>query len=112
MGEVPNGRIPMFLFEASRMSGAPDMVFKLVQPKETELNKRLPPDGITPSALVAAAAGSSNPDVAKAMLADKESNASAGGHIWAVRVADEIGTHAELRSRAQDALGDWLKQHG
>jgi aminopeptidase N len=110
-GEVPNGRIPYFLFHASSASGEPDMLFKLVQPEEAKLNKRLPPDGITPSALVAAAAGSSNPETARALLADKESSASAGGHIWAMRIADMIGTAADLRSRAQDALGDWLKQH-
>ena len=111
-GEVPNGRIPEFLYEASSASGEPDMLFKLVQPHTEALNKRLPPDGISPSALVAAAAGSSNPDTAKALLADTSSNASAGGHIWALRVADMIGSSADLRSRAQEALAGWLKQRG
>ena len=110
-GQVPNGRIPMFLFEASSASGEPDMLFKLVQPQAEKLNKFLPPDGISPTVLVAAAAGSSNPDTAKELLADKASNASRGAHIWALRVADMIGTSADLRGRAQDALSGWLKQH-
>jgi aminopeptidase N len=108
-GQVPNGRVPMFLYVASASSGSPDLLFKLVQPHEAELDKLLPPGGPSPNVLVAAAAGSSNPDIAKAVLADKSSSASTGSHIWALRVADMIETSADLRSRAQDALAGWLK---
>jgi aminopeptidase N len=101
----------MFLYEASSASGEPDMLFKLVQPHEEELNKRLPPDGMSPSVLVAAAAGSSNPAIAKALLADPSSSASPGAHIWALRVSDGIESAADLRGRAQEALAIWLKTH-
>jgi len=111
-GEVPNGRIAMFLYQASSASGEPDLLFKLVGPHEDELNKRLPPDGLSPTVLVAAAAGSSNPATAKTLLADKSSSQSAGAHIWAMRVADMIETAADLRGRAQDALAGWLKSRG
>jgi aminopeptidase N len=108
-GQVPNGRITIFLYEASASSGSPDLLFNLVLPHEDELNKLLPPDGTGPSVAAAAAAGSSNPAIAKALMADKSSSSSTGGHIWALRVADMIGTSADLRSRAQDALAGWLK---
>jgi aminopeptidase N len=110
-GEVPNGRILQVLFTASSASGAPDELFRMVQPYEAALSKRMPPDGLGPTALTAAAAGSSNPETAKAVLAAKSSSANPGAHIWALRVADMIGTAADLRSRAQDALGEWLKSH-
>jgi aminopeptidase N len=110
-GAVPNGRIPMFLFQASQGSGDADLLFKLVLPEEPELAKRLPPDGLSPSVIAAAAAGSSNPDTAKALLAAKSSNASTGGKIWAARVADMIGTSAELRARAVPVVEAWLKVH-
>jgi aminopeptidase N len=110
-GEVPNGRIAILLYQASASSGAPDLLFELVKPHEDELNARQPADGVLPSVLVAAAAGSSNPATARALLADKSSSASPGAHIWALRVADMIETNADLRGRAQAALAGWLKAH-
>jgi aminopeptidase N len=111
-GEVPNGRIAGFLYEASLSSGAPDLLFDLVRPHEDELNSHYGPESPLPSVLVAAAAGSSNPAVAKALLADKSSSASTGWHIWTMRVADMIETNADLRGRTQEALAGWLKAHG
>jgi aminopeptidase N len=111
-GEVPNGRIAVLLDQASFGSGAPDLLFELVKPHADALNARQPADGVLPPVLVAAAAGSSNPATAKALLADKSSSASPGWHIWALRVADMIETSADLRGRAQAALSDWLKAHG
>jgi aminopeptidase N len=110
-GEVPNGRVPMFLFQASQASGKADLVYKLVVPVEAKLAKRLPPDGLGPTVLIAAAAGSSNPVTAKAVVAAPSSNATTGSKIWAARVADMIGTSAELRARAVPVVEAWLKTH-
>jgi aminopeptidase N len=111
-GKVPNGRVGMLLYKASLNSGNADELVKLVQPQEDNLNKRLPPDGASPTVLVAAAAGSSNADIARAVLADKSSKVSMGAHIWALRVADMIETAAELRQRAEPALAAWFKDKG
>jgi aminopeptidase N len=111
-GAVPNGRIARLLFRASSTCGNPDLLFKLVQQNEDKLNKHLPPGGVSPTVLVAAAAGSSNADIAQALLADKSSSISAGAHIWALRVADIVQTAADLRKRAEPALTAWLKAKG
>jgi aminopeptidase N len=111
-GEVPNGRLAYLLLRASSYSGSPDLLFKLVQPHEDELDKFSPPGGIAPGVLVAAASGSSNPATAQALLADKSSSASTGAHIWALRAADMIETSADLRGRTQEALASWLKGRG
>jgi len=109
-GEVPNGRLSILLYNASEASGAADLLFKLVQPHQAQLDKFTPPGGMMPGALAAAAAYSSNPDTAKALLADPSSSASTGAHIWALRAADEIAANADLRARAQESLGGWLKE--
>jgi aminopeptidase N len=110
-GEVPNGRVTSFLFQVSQASGKADLVYRLVVPAETKLSKRLPPDGLGPTVLIAAAAGSSNPATAKAVVAAPSSNANTGSKIWAARVADMIGTSADLRARAVPVVQAWLKAH-
>jgi aminopeptidase N len=111
-GQVPNGRVATLLYAASANSGSPDLLFKLVQPREDALNRLQPPDAPLPPVLAAAASGSNNPATAKALLADKSSTASTGWHIWALRAADMIETNADLHTRAQTALAAWLKPHG
>jgi aminopeptidase N len=110
-GEVPNGRITMMIYQASSSSGNPDLLYKMVVPHEPEFAARMPADGLGPTVLVAAAAGSSNPATAKAILAAKSSQASIGAKIWAARVADGINTAAELKSRTVPIVAAWLKTH-
>jgi aminopeptidase N len=110
-GELPNGRIDIFLNTASRLSGNADLVFRDVVPVEAKLAVRMPADGLGPTALVSAASGSSNPATARAILAAKSSNGSVGSRIWAARTADRIGALAELRARAAAQIGAWLP-HG
>ncbi len=110
-GEIPNGRIVYVAYMASAASGSPDLLFHMALPKEASLAKRIPQDGISPTLPIAAAAGSSSPDTAREMLAQKSSNASPGAHVWALRVADMIGESADLRARAQEALAAFLKDH-
>lgn len=110
-GKVPNALIPMFIAQAASNSAAPDMVFRLVHAHEDELSKFLPPSDSTGAVLVAAAKCSSNPAIAKDLIADKASSASSGAHIAAMQAADAIGQNSDLRSRAQGALDGWLKQH-
>ena len=109
-GEVPNGRIVFYLFNASRGSENADLVYSLTKPVAGKLAARLVGDGLGPTPLVAAAAGSSNPATAQAILAEPSSLASVGAKIWAARVAGGIQTAAELRSRVSDQLGPWLDQ--
>jgi aminopeptidase N len=110
-GEVPNGRIPRFLFRASGATGNADLLFQLVQPHEAELAAHLPPGSPGPSVLAAAAAASSNPAIAAALLAAPSSNASTGAHVWAARIADAIGTAAELRRRIVPQVQAALSRH-
>jgi aminopeptidase N len=110
-GEVPNGRITMMIYHASSSSGKADELYKMVVPHEAEFAAKMPADGLGPTVLVAAAAGSSNPDTAKAVLAAKSSQASIGAKIWAARVADGINTAADLRARTVPVVAAWLKAH-
>jgi aminopeptidase N len=110
-GEVPNGRITMFLYQASSASGHADDLFRMVVPMEAQLTKRLPPGGLGPSPLIAAAAGSSNPETAKAVLAAKSSTESIGAKIWANRVAGMIDENAKMRARTVPVVEAWLKSH-
>ncbi len=111
-GEVPNGRITMMIYQASSSSGKPEALYKMVEPHEAEFAARMPQDGLGPTVLVAAAAGSSNPETAKTLLAAKSSQASIGSKIWAARVAGMIGENADLRARAVPVVAAWLKTHG
>jgi hypothetical protein len=61
--------------------------------------------------LVAAAAGSSNPALAKEVQAEPSSNASIGAKIWAARVADGINTAADLKARSVPVVAAWLRTH-
>ena len=99
-GEVPNGRITMMIYQASSASGKAEALYKMVEPHEAEFAAKMPSDGLGPTVLVAAAAGSSDPKVADELLAAKSSQASIGSKIWAHRVADGINTAADLRVRA------------
>ena len=107
-GEIPNGRIVYYLITASRQSEHPELVYTLVKPMQARLAARIPGDGLGPTPTVAAAAGSSDPATARAVLADPASQASAGSRIWAARAADGIGTAAELKAGTQDQMAAWL----
>jgi aminopeptidase N len=110
-GEVPNGRITMMIYQASSSSGNPEALYKMVAPHEAEFAQRMPKDGMGPTVLIAAAAGSSDPAMAKTILAAKSSQASIGSRIWANRVADGINTAADLKTRAVPVVAAWLKTH-
>ena len=107
-GEVPNGRVVDFLMTASRGSEDARRVYDLVVPMESKLLARMPAGGLGLTPLAAAAAGSSDLATAQALLAAPSSNASRGAHIWAARVADGIGTAAELKGRTVAQIGPWL----
>ena len=107
-GEMPNARILFLIMSASMESEHPDLVYSLVKPMEGKLAARMPPDGLGPSALVAAARGSSDPNTARTLLAEPSSNRNAGAHIWATRVAGQIETAAELRGRTETQMRAWL----
>jgi aminopeptidase N len=110
-GAVPNGRITMMIYQASSSSGRPDELYNMVKPHEAEFAARMPKDGLGPSVLVAAAAGSSNPALAKEVQAEPSSNASIGAKIWAARVADGINTAADLKARSVPVVAAWLRTH-
>ena len=110
-GEIPNGRLVLFIFDMSRSSGDPALVFELVKPIEKQLAAHMVQDGMRPTPLAAAAAGSSDPAIAKAVLEAPSSTASRGTRIWAARVATSIETAADLRARAVPVVTAWLQAH-
>jgi len=107
-GAIPNGRILSIIQSASRNSGNPELLFKLVLQHEADFAARIPADGFGITAPMVAVIGSSNPDTAKAMLALKSSTASIGAKTWAARIAGAINTAAELRSRTVPVVKEWL----
>jgi len=111
-GAVPNGRITMMIFQASVASGQAELLYKMVHPHEADFAARMPPDGMGPSVLIAAAAGSSDPAMAKTLLGEPSSQKTQGAKIWAHRVAGMINTSAELRAKTAPAVSGWLKAHG
>ncbi len=106
-GAIPNGRITTFIYMIAQGSDNPDLVWKLVQPNQAAIRARLAPESQT-FLLPDIAYQSTSPDIARALLADPASSASAGAKIEAARAADYIATTAEMRDRAQPALAAWL----
>ncbi len=107
-GQVPNGRVPMFIYTASRNSDNPDQVFKLVQANQAGIRVHLTDQSQT-FLLPAAAAASSSEVTARALVSDPASHASIGAKIIAARAADGIATAAELQQRAVPAVTAWLR---
>jgi len=110
-GEIPNGRLLFFIAGMSRDSGNPALVFDLVKPIEAKLAAFMVADGSRPTPLAAAAAGSSDPALAKAVLAAPSTAANRGTKIWSARIADGIETAADLRTRAVPVVTAWLQGH-
>jgi aminopeptidase N len=110
-GEIPNGRLLFFILGMSRSSGDPGLVVDLVKPIEAKLAAFTVQDGTRPTPLAAASAGSSDPAIAKALLAAPSSTASRGTRIWSARIADGIETAADLRARAAPVMAAWLQSH-
>ncbi len=111
-GEIPNGRLLFFILDMSRSSGDPALVFSLVKPIQAQLAAHMVQDGMRPTPLAAAAAGSSDPALAQEILSAPSSNASRGTRIWAARIADAIETGADLRNRAVPVVQAWLQSRG
>ena len=110
-GEIPNGRLLFFILNMSRNSGDPALVVDLVKPIEAKLATFVVQDGMRPTPLGAASAGSSDPAIAKALLAAPSSATSRGTKIWSARIADGIETAADLRARAATVIAAWLQEH-
>jgi aminopeptidase N len=110
-GDIPNGRLLFFILNMSRDSGNPGLVFDLVKPIEAKLAAFMVQDGNKPTPLAAAAAGSSDPAIAQAVLNAPSSAANRGTKIWAARIADGIETAADLRARAVPVVTAWLGGH-
>jgi aminopeptidase N len=110
-GEIPNGRLLYFIVSMSRESGNPALVFDLVKPIEAKLAAFMVADGSRPTPLAAAAAGSSDPALAQAVLTAPSTAANRGTKIWAARIADGIETAADLRVRAVPVVTAWLQGH-
>ena len=107
-GQVPNGRVAMLIYTASRNSDNPDQVFKLVQADQAAIRVHLT-EGSQTFLLPAAAAASSSTVTARALVSDPASHASIGAKIIAARAADMIATSAELQQRAVPAVTVWLQ---
>ncbi len=108
--QVPNGRIEIYLMNASLYSDSPDLLAKLVQANEDKLSRHIAASGFGQTVFSAAAVGSTDPATAQALLADKSSASSTGAHIGAMRVANIIKNAAELRARTEAEVAAWLKE--
>ena len=107
-GEVPNGRITRYLAVISRNSEHAELVYHLTEPRIAALAVRIPPSTPGPSVLAAAASGSSDPALAKALLSAASSEGSLGAKIFAARIADGIQSSAAFRAQVLAQLPGWL----
>jgi aminopeptidase N len=107
-GQVPNGRVAMLIAYAGRGSDNPDLVFKLVQAQQAKIRTHLAETSQN-FLLPAAAFASSNPEVAKALLADPATKGSKGAQIIGAMAADSITTTADLHAKTVAQMEAWLK---
>lgn len=106
-GQIPNGRIVQYLATIAYRSGHPGLVWKLVQTGQKPILARLAPWSRT-YLLPVVASATLDDTIAKAMLADKASTASAGAKLQAAKYANQIETGVKLRHHAQHDMAAWL----
>jgi hypothetical protein len=95
------------LWDASRTCGNPDLLYDLVKPAAPAIEARAPGDGLPPTALMAAATGSLDPDLARRLLAEPSSLSSSGARIMAARTAGGANLNAALRARVAASPAAW-----
>ncbi len=107
-GAIPNGRILAFLTAMSEHCGNPQLVYQTVKPREKQITTHLPPDSFSETPLIAAALGSTDPAIARDLLAQPSSNATSGIKIDAAHAADSIEAAHALLSQVETQLAAWL----
>jgi uncharacterized protein (TIGR02118 family) len=107
-GQVPNGRVALFISRASQASDNPDEVWRQVLPQQAAIRAHLTDQSQT-FLLPAAASGSTSAVVARALLSAPASKVSPGAKKIAAELADDVATAAELHQRTVPALTAWLQ---
>ncbi len=87
----------------------PGAAWAAVEQNQAAIRTHLAP-GSEATLLPAVAHASSDPSIAKAMLADPASGASSGARIEAARANDTIAANIALQDRTQPAMAAWLEQ--
>jgi len=108
-GEITPGRVNRFIAGAAGASDNPDLVWKLFLPRHTAVMAKLSAEqasGLMP--LIAAA--SSNPAIARELMALPEVKSSAGARREAEQAAEDIAFKASFRARLLPAVSNWLKR--
>lgn len=109
-GVIPNGRVVQAIGLVATDSDNPDAVWAAVLPNQAPIRARLAP-GPQTQLLPAASHSTTNPAVARALLADPASSASSGAKIEAAKASDAIAGDIMLRDRTQPAITAWLAVH-
>ncbi len=107
-GVIPNGRIVLAIAMVAAESDNPGATWAAVEQDQATIRTHLAP-GSQATLLPAVAHASSDPSIAKAMLADPASEASSGARIEAARASDTIAAGITLRDRTQPAIAAWLE---
>ena len=110
-GAIPNGRIVLAIGLVASGSDNPDAAWAAVEADQAAIRTHLAPWSQT-ELLPIVAGATTEPLVARTMLADPASSASSGARTEAAKASDMIAASVALRDRAQPALSAWLARHG
>ncbi len=110
-GAIPNGRIVQAIALVASGSDNPDAAWAAVEADQAAIRTHLAPSSQA-ALLPAIAAATTNPSVARTMLADPASNASSGARIEAAKASDTIATNLLLSGRTAPSVSAWLDHRG
>ena len=105
--EISNGRVNRFLIQLAVQSNDPELVWKTVLAERAPIVVKLPA-GRAAQMLAAIAQVSSDPAIARELLATPEAQASQGARYEAAKAAARIDEQNDFRKRLLPQLGQWL----
>lgn len=108
--ELPNGRVNRFLLQVAIESNDPDLVWKTFLAQRAPILAKLPA-GRGAALLAAIAQESTNPAVARELLALPEAQASKGDRYQAAKAIERIQEQSALKKRLLPPLTEWLHGH-
>lgn len=110
-GVISDGRIVLAIAIVAAERDNPGAAWAAVEQDQATIRTHLAA-GSQATLLPAVADTSSDPSIARAMLADPASKASSGARIEAARASDTIAASITLRNRTQPAVVAWLERRG
>jgi aminopeptidase N len=108
--EIPNGRVNRFLMEVAVETNDPDQVWKTFLAQRAPILVKLPA-GRGGALLAAIAEQSTDPAVARELLALPEAQASKGDRYEATKAVERIQEQSALKKRLLPPLAAWLPAH-